>query len=278
MMIIEYKRRRRMVIAGLVLASMVTAANAQDYATEVLNLNPVGYWRLGEAGGATADDLSTNDLDGTYNGSVTLGRPGALVGDSDTAAAFSGGYVEVSHDSSLLLNNGTVTLWFNDTDTVSGGILSKDASYFVTGGHLTIRTDDTDRLTVRLQSTTDSYEVTGADPIQSDRWYMLAVTFGAGGLNLYLDGVLEDTNAYTGGLIGNTEPMVFAANTWASSPGGSTPLTEYYSGVLDEVAIFDTALSAGQIEQLHTTGLVPEPASLALLAGGALALVRRRRG
>jgi len=276
-MSIAYSQRRKILIAVVALCLAASIASAQDYATEVLGLSPVGYWRLGEPSGSTATDLSTNGNDGTYSGSVTLGQTGALIGDPDTAAQFSGGYVTVGHDNSFLLDNGTVTLWFNDTDTVSGGIISKDASYFVTGGHLTIRTDDSDRLHVRLQSTTDSYEMTSTNAIQADQWYMLAVTFGSSGMSMYLDGGLEDTNSYTGGLAGNTEPMVFGANTWASSPGDPTPLTEYYSGLLDEVAIFGSALSAGQVESLHETGTIPEPATLALLAIGAAVLRRRRR-
>lgn len=62
--------------------------------------NLEGYWRLGEAGNVLPPpggnlqmfDSSSNDVTGQYQGSVNLGVPGALVGDSDTAAHFQGGY------------------------------------------------------------------------------------------------------------------------------------------------------------------------------------------
>lgn len=275
-MIIAYTRCRWILAASLMLLVAVSAATA-DYATEVLDLNPLGYWRLGDSTGPTAVDLSGNGLHGAYNGSVTLGQTGALVDDPDTAALFSGGYVSIGHDDSLLLNSGTILMWINDTGGLTGeGLFSKDASYFVTGGHLTVRTDDTGRLTVRLQSTTDSYEVTTPEAILADRWYMLAFSFGSAGMKLYVDDSLADTDSYTGGLAGNYEPLAFGANTWASDPGELDPV-EYFSGFLDEVAVFGSQLSGAQIAQLHETGSVPEPTTLALLVTGGWALARRRR-
>ena len=67
--------------------------------------NLEGYWRLREAGnvlppsGGTLQmfDQSSNDITGQYNGAVTLGVPGAIAGDGDTAATFTGGYAQVDH-------------------------------------------------------------------------------------------------------------------------------------------------------------------------------------
>jgi hypothetical protein len=58
-----------------------------DYRSTVLADNPVLYWRLGEAPGATtAADSSPNNRPGTYSGSPTLGVPGLIVNDPNTAA------------------------------------------------------------------------------------------------------------------------------------------------------------------------------------------------
>src|SRR5262245_19133319 len=60
------------------------------YASEVLADDPLGYWRFGETPPSVAVDSSGYDRDGTYKGGVTLAVPGAIVGDSDTAAQFDG--------------------------------------------------------------------------------------------------------------------------------------------------------------------------------------------
>ena len=64
----------------------------------------VGYWRLGEASGSSACDV-TGTNGGTYSGSALLGRGGALSGDPDTAVRFSGnGQVTVPHSNALDLS------------------------------------------------------------------------------------------------------------------------------------------------------------------------------
>ncbi len=263
-----------------------SSAMAADYATVVGGLNPVGYWRLGEQSGSTAVDASTQGLDGQYVGGVTLGQTGALVGDTDTAASFNGstGYVNIPHDDVLLLDNGTINVWVNDSNGGSAeGILSKDAGYFGAGGHLTMRTDASNNVTVRLQSTTDEYSVTSTTAFQIGQWYQVTFSFGSEGMKLYIDGQQEAANAYSGGLgsssggAGNSEPMAVGANTWASGAGEIDPLREHYSGLLDELAIFGAQLSDEQIGELYTAGAVPEPATAALLTLGAAAMVRRRR-
>jgi hypothetical protein len=66
------------------------------YRAAVLAKNPVAYWRLGEATGTTAVDETGNGHNGTYIGNPTLGQPGAIDGDSNTAVQFNGtNYVEI---------------------------------------------------------------------------------------------------------------------------------------------------------------------------------------
>ncbi|MGD2172829.1 MAG: DUF4347 domain-containing protein, partial [Gammaproteobacteria bacterium] len=107
-----------------------------DYSTEIQNLDPLGYWRLGDsAGGAT--DLGSAGNTGTYSG-VTLEQAGGISGDTDTAAYFDGtDYVEIQHDDAYLIDEGTIQAWFNVDDPATGNlqhIFSKDSSNFDTGG------------------------------------------------------------------------------------------------------------------------------------------------
>src|SRR6266567_2362739 len=61
------------------------------YSTTVLADAPVGYFRLDQASGTTANDSSGNGFNATYSGSgITYSQAGALAGDSDTAILFNG--------------------------------------------------------------------------------------------------------------------------------------------------------------------------------------------
>lgn len=122
-----------------------------------------------------------------------------------------------------------------------------------------------------------------SDELALDTSYNIAFTFGSEGMRLYVDGVLVDSDAYTGGLapssggIGNYEPLVFGASTWVSGNRMAYPLREFHSGLIDEVAIFGQELGSEDINAMHQVR-IPEPGSLVLLtAAGGLALAHRRR-
>ena len=74
---------------------------------------PVAYWRLGESSGDTAkDEIGAND--GAYLNSVTLGVPGAIATDTNTAVKFSsadGQKVDVPWSDVLNPPQFTVEVW-----------------------------------------------------------------------------------------------------------------------------------------------------------------------
>src|SRR5262249_37607737 len=91
-----FTRGQAFFVAILVFGTAIAAVScawAADpgYSAVILADNPLGYWRLGESKTSMpAEDATTNGNDGTYVGEVTLGHPGAIVGDPDTAALFDG--------------------------------------------------------------------------------------------------------------------------------------------------------------------------------------------
>ncbi|NNJ97675.1 MAG: DUF4347 domain-containing protein [Gammaproteobacteria bacterium] len=234
----------------------------QAYSTYLTSLGPSGYWRLGETAGVTALD-ATGLNNGSYNG-VTLGQAGAITADGDTALLFDGidDYMTLAHDPAYLLDDGTVQFWFNTADVSQrADLFSKDALGSVNGGHLSIYLDGSGNIETRLQSTSADYLVQSTTALTNNQWHHVAFSFGAGGMQLYVDGQLQDSDAYTGGLSttsggsGNVEPIAIGASTQTSGSGSVTPLQDYYSGYMDEVALFGTALSPEQIRNLYAGGL-----------------------
>ena len=222
-------------------------------AQPVTPTGPIAHWTLDETAGATAGD-AVGGYDGTYTNGVSLGSNGI----SGTAASFDGtdDFVEVAHDDDFLLDSGTVSLWFRtDSPSALQGILSKDSNSYDSGGHLSISTDTT-MIRVRLQSNTTSYYV-WSNAIVADTWYHVVFTFGPNGMKLYIDGVLVDTDPYTGGLgttsggTGNYEPMLFGAATWLSGDLTISGWTDPFSGVIDDIYFFDHDLSAAEVQQVN---------------------------
>jgi hypothetical protein len=243
-------------------APVATDDPGGDFNATITALTPQSYWRLGELAPGPLVDVGTSGNHAINNGAL-LDEVGALLGDSNTAVHFSGSqYIEIPHSNDYLLDNGSVQLWFN-VDSIGGvqTLLSKEHTAFGTGGHLTMTIESDGRLQTRLQSTTVSETVGSPGTVAAGQWHHVVFTFGSQGMTLYLDGQLVGTNTYTGGLgttsggSGNSEPIAIGAGTTGSNVGSVTPLNNFYSGLIDEVAIFATELNADQIGGLYATGI-----------------------
>ncbi len=85
---------------------------------------------------------------------------------------------------------------------------------------------------------------------------------------IYINGTLIDSRSAGGDFTGSASPdaFVFGNN---------------FDGLLDEVWVYNNALTQGQITGLYTTNAVPEPSAYALMMGfvalGYLQFVRRKR-
>jgi len=206
----------------------------------------------GDSGTVTAEDSSDYVNNGTYEGGVVSTESG-----QDAGAMYfedgEDGYVEVPHSDAYLLSNGTVTFWFKATDLGGHqGMFSKDSKYYDDGGHLHIYLDG-NVVKARLQGSSSSNFVTSST-ISENTWHHVALSWGDGGMTLFIDGVEEDTNSYTGGITGNTEPIAFGSNTWDSDDDSVTPLHSYFIGYMDDVRIYNQGFDATQATTVMNGG------------------------
>jgi len=171
----------------------------------VLDLNPVGYWRL--ADGAGADEIGGTDA--IYQGATTSADDPFV--NETTSAQFdgSGDYIEIPDDPAWQLGDGTVQLWFNPAD-VSGsqGLIERDASSQNTSGHIGLFLNGDD-LVLRIQTTTESNSIRVPNSVTAGDWHHAAVSFGSNGLELYLNGdLVAEDSSFTTGIDGNNNPWV----------------------------------------------------------------------
>jgi hypothetical protein len=75
-----------------------------------------------------------------------------------------------------------------------------------------------------------------ADPV--NRWSHLALTYDGARLRLFLDGTQVSSRTATGTIRMTTDPL------WI---GGNRPYGEYFRGVIDEVRVYDRALSPAKV-------------------------------
>jgi hypothetical protein len=227
-----------------------------DHETELNTHTPASYWRLDEGAGLTAAD-QTGLNSGTYTNGVTLGGTG--IPDGGSAPTFDGinDYVSIAHNDAYLINEGTIQLWFKaDNPVADQALFEKNVLGSNTGGHTKIYLDASGHINVFLEENIDGtngtiYTIDGG-LVSADEWHQVVFTFGSGGMQLYLDGALVGTNAYTGGLGDNSGPG--PGNFEDIRLGAYNQDTGYFQGQIAELAIIGAPLDSGDVQNLYEAG------------------------
>lgn len=270
----------------LVLAASFVAIFAAPvcagYADIVLADNPVGYWRLGETSGTKANDIAPGFeppfRDGVYSGGITLGVEGpTFPTDGGKAADFDGssGVVTIPPNPlfNQLTNNFTVEAWIKP-DGVSGiqNVVSARALIGDAGGWGLALNGN------RIFFAAWGIEGAGGSSppvLAAGFWQHLVVVYDSKNTtNFYLNGSPVGTLPGVAPVNPNGQAVYIGrAAEWWGGP-------EYFNGAIGEVAIYNHALSAAEIQEHYVRALVPEPSGIVLGAMGAAALagVIYRRG
>ncbi len=247
-----------------------TAGDLTDYQVKI-ERGLVGSWHFSENEGTMAEDSSGHRNDGILTDDFTIcangGCPTWVSGKIGSGIEFDGhqNYVVVPHSVDFIIDDGTVELWFNTFDLSKNyyGLFSKDSSDFDTGGHLTFfligdELGDDPYVETRFQSTTESYYVHSKEEAQItvNTWYHMVFTYGANGMKLYLNGIEIDSDPFTGGTQGNEEPIGIGVNTWVTDDKSINGYIDAFEGIIDEVRMYNRALSAEEINAHYEAGLL----------------------
>jgi outer membrane protein assembly factor BamB len=216
------------------------AGVASNYATAIRGTAGLkDYYRLDETSGTVLHD-SQGALHGTLQGNVTLGVPGALVGDSNRAMRFDGatGFATVPNASAAVAGGPlTLEVWtiIPDYPTTYGSLVGwrndRDADFYV------LQFANSNVLEVRFRNSAGQFF--DLNPWLSPHvWHHLAVVYdGASTLSLYIDGNLAASRAANGLLRSTTETLRIANDVNNNRLAAN----------VDEVAVYNTALSAATI-------------------------------
>jgi len=223
----------------------------------------VSYWSFNESGGnVAADSIGPND--GYVSGAAWA------PGQAGSALSFDGedDHVDCGNDSSLNITTEiTIAAWIN-TRTLSApnprqrqSIVSKYDSEQGKRAY-DFSFEDTqqnwcpDRLVLTISSTGGSFTggVLCSDiTLQPHRWYHVAARFRGGQfMEIYVDGTDHTAGSFAEGSL----PSGIAVNDLDLRIGyGYNAPYYHFDGLIDEVAIFDRALSPGEIAELYQMGL-----------------------
>lgn len=192
-----------------------------------------------------ANDDSGNGNDGVIHGvTSTTDR----YGNADSAYHFNGtsAYIEVADSDSLREVGQTVTLsaWINIDDWDNGwasimckGIADGNRQYG-------IQISNTGYWLVNKYNESKANDLTVDQSPKIGSWCHVAMTYTPEFVSAYLNGELIGTMTPLGSLVENSEPLYIGVDL----PGGD----EYLVGDMDEVRIYNRALSAAEVRALSS--------------------------
>jgi len=245
---------KRILWASALLTSVCVAE--ADYASEVLADSPTAYWRLDETSGSTAADSSGNGNTGTYTGSPSLGATGALAFETPNLATdFDGSndYVDLSFNLNPANTSLTIELWAN-AETIS-----------TTAGPVLIQQDGSNgRALLQVDKDSGEYatflggsQILSGVTAQTGQWTHIVLVFertsgSSGSVQWYFDGqpqgspVNINAESETGG--------------WLIGRHKSTG-NQFWDGRIDEVAIYESALSSARVQAHYNeaSNTTPQP-------------------
>ena len=259
------------IVAGLVSAAMLPASHAAfsrttsnpaqafdaaaafDCLTAAPTNAPFLYYRFGETIGTSAADSSTNGRTGTLHGGTTH-VAGSCVSSSSPALTLDGtsGYIstptQVSSPEVFSLE-----MWFNTTTTTGGKLI----------GFGTAQTGTSSQFDRHVYMTDSGHlifgvYVSGTDTITSPlayndgNWHHMVATLSSTGMKLYVDGAAVASN--TGIVEGEPDTGYWRIGYDNLSGWPTAPTSYYFKGIIDDAAVYSTALTATQVAAHHAAG------------------------
>ncbi len=221
------------------------------------NLGLIGYWPMNEATSTTAGDFSGNLQTGTLQGNSTWTN-----GKRGNAVSFDGSddYISISDTTTLRPSSITISAWFKPSTTLSArtAVVEKWFSGGVWGYGLEAHGGDCGGnnfpyiiFVYRNASSAGDECLSSGVPVVAGTWYHVTVTYDSsnGDAVMYINGVQVATQTPgTGSLHQPTSPLgIGGANdngTW----------THFFPGVIDDVRIYNRALTAPQAAALYANG------------------------
>ena len=241
-----------LVVGGAGLASASVDFNSLNSAT-------VAYYTFDENTGTTAFDSTPNEYDGTITGATWT------TGKINSGLSFdSGQYVRFEDEDLKGLSSFSISLW------IKPEILNNNNANIITNwqtsgnqrGYIFSLNQGRPQVLLSDDGTFNGdYTTISSNTISNNKYYHLVMTFSGGtATRIYVDGVLDGENT------ANVPNSIFSPNELVQINGRQT--RDYVNGNIDEVAIFDRALTSDEVSFLYAEGSPGEAQQYPFSDGG----------
>ena len=238
--------------AALLLLLGLFAAPRVDAACSPAAAGIVGWW---------PGDGTANDISGTNNGALQGGATASAAGLVSSAFTFDGtnGYVQIPDAPALRPTNLTVEAWVRFSSLESAGTAAAGQQYIVfkqntrTSGFegynlAKLRIAGGDVLAFIVSSASGQLaELHSATLVSAGVWYHVAGVRGSNFTQLYVNGQLESQTSVSFAQDYGSYPLLFGTS-------GQTYWDRKLKGSLDEVSLYNRALSSNEVSAIYIAG------------------------
>ena len=227
---------------------------------------PIAHWKFDECAGTAAYDSSVHG----NNGTIT---PGDTSGTNDSAGTCDSGngdemwnngttgisnasldfdstndYVSVADDPIFNLSgNFTFSAWVKTTKSSSESIFTKHEATTFDSYYFAINPDAITNGRFSLWDGTDWQNSSGNATVTDGNWHMITVVYDGSGFSFYKDGNFDVTRTTT---------TNYTDTATALEIGRRSDSGWYFDGQLDDVKVWNYALTAQQIKSEYSGGAV----------------------
>jgi len=228
-------------------ARVTVAASNLRYPDTVRAHRPAFYWRLGETSGSTAADASGQSRTGRYVGTLARGVAGAIPGDPSTAVRVSGAGIVTASANIVNPQTFSIEAWFKTTTRTGGRIVGFGNAQTGSSGKQDrhVYMTNAGQLVFGVFYPAPATVVRSPNAYNDGRWHHVVATLGGNGMTLYVDG--RAVAADRTGFAQNYTGFWRAGGDSLSGGWAYAPSTSYFTGTLDEVAMYPTVLVASQV-------------------------------
>jgi len=205
----------------------------------------VGIWLFDEGRGDVAQDSSINGNDGTLN-APEWSNEGKFGG----ALEFNGvdSYIEFAMGDSMKIPQLTFTAWFNTRKLDGYGHIFQSGNDWDDMAGCVFRVHQDGFLQAGLTFGPGNTATWLSGPaIEADTWYHMVITYDGTTAILYLDGEEIANDAGQGEIMYDDQPV--RIGMLSNGPYSA------FDGFIDDVALFNVALGAGDIQSIMENGL-----------------------
>jgi hypothetical protein len=203
------------------------------------------YWNLDETSGARFDStLNNNDL--TDNNTVLYGT-----GVSGNAADFENAnseYFSIVHANTTgltLTSPYTISFWFKPESTGNYSTFLEKRTNGGQNGYGFFIQGDTDKTRAINWDASTNNLLNGVTVLTAGTWYYITSVYTGTNLYIYINGVLDSSSSST---------LTPTSNTSTFFLGGNYDANGFVDGLMDEVGIWNVALSSDQVALLYNSG------------------------